>query len=277
MELTGANSKVTHRRYYEWFLSYHNQAHKAGHTSEEGISTNLWPSPSTADLLQGGTNRIQTIKDYYHRLTSSNDTSFSQRWGTTLNNTHPAFAVHSKLSRRFPVSVFNFHAQRNIVQAFYCQLMRGDIPPAPNACRGAGDHHALRRNPSHDRHDYDILAVAALDRGLLNPGRYNVVDARKWVVDHARSFHRKKMEEDARRYALPLVCMDDGQLKELLALSLLYEDLMLDDGTEGGWAETHRREHVEGFKKAVGQDRFCSVDVDKALKKHYWRDFFINF
>jgi hypothetical protein len=69
--------------------------------------------------------------------------------------------------------------------------------------------------------DYQLIAVDAVDRGLLEQSKFN----RTQVVQNIEQYHKEKLESRP----LPLECMDQVSLETFLAESMRLERELVPD------------------------------------------------
>jgi hypothetical protein len=111
--------------------------------------------------------------------------------------------------------------------------------------------------------DYQLIAVDAHDRGLLDESKIN----RRQVVGTIEEYHKKKLKSRP----LPLECMDQVSLKAFLAESMRIEREFVPD-----FAATHEKQHRTNFWKAAAKNKFCSVNTTAVLMDHDWLSFFAS-
>jgi hypothetical protein len=163
------------------------------------------------------------------------------------------------------VKVFNYHLDKdNLVGSFYCHMM----PEATTACAARTDMGTQAHLNSAVNLNYNILAVAAYEQGLIQteiPG-----NLRKQIAGAAQ--HRQeKMLNKSGTMDFPMVCMSEVQLQQLLEMSLKFEqDVVPDWANEPGREDEHRA----AFQSYVDKKKFCNIDANEVLKDEEWQSFF---
>jgi hypothetical protein len=89
--------------------------------------------------------------------------------------------------------------------------------------------------------DYQLIAVEAVDRGLLDQSKFN----RPQVVKILGQHHKKKLESRP----LPLECMDQVSLEVFLAESMRLERELVPD-----FYAAHEEQHRKSFWKAAAKN-----------------------
>jgi hypothetical protein len=262
---------VAYRRLYEWLPSLYNQRRKYQRNDN-------WPSdgfgsppvvPFDLDDRAGFSKMVEQIE------------SLQQ---------HPAETVLYNYQKYFPsVSILDFHnvtssndhaesTDQALLQYFLCSV----ITSAPQTCDAASQQRIKgpKTNPSFNL-DYDLLALTAYRQKLLpkNANRRATTQAmERWVQLKMRQHHQQQEgsghentgPNDHYALLMPQQCLSSDKLSRLEALSTTVEQKLFP------WTEARKREHDEGFRKAVGKGKFCSVNATEALKLAVWHDFFQN-
>ena len=117
-----------------------------------------------------------------------------------------------------------------------------------------------RHNPSRNI-NYDILAVAAHEKGLL--ANQTISRAKVAILSEENLFKKLSTTVDH----LPMQCPNTTQLKLFLQKSLHYEKLLYP-------GQTDFQEHETNFFEAVKKNKFCNFDVDKMVEDEVVHTFF---
>ena len=143
------------------------------------------------------------------------------------------------------------------------------LPNAPNACLQSQQDDAKRKQELHKNTEeslfYDAIATEAARRQWFDTSLFE----RHVVHTALRDFFEVKLQGDPIR-DIPLVCPNRTELDILLERSLVKEQQILSPLI----AQSMRQAHMAGFQKAVEQNKFCWIDVEKAMENPIWRRFF---
>jgi len=254
---------VTYRRYFEWFVSFYQQAHIYGNIEEE--ITEAWPN--SEDQKKRYNNRIPTIAEYHELLKHDETSIFARRWGHKHGEMHPSQSQYKRFHNHFPqIEYFIYHSfdeeeeNSNIVGRFYCEMLN-----ATNSCETRNRIGLPSQVHKYNLLNADMLAVAAYDKGLLDTSWEG--NTRREVVQAIQRQKENRFVKAASDFRL--ICMTDGQMRELRQMSLDFEKEIFPE-----WTELQTKEHEDLFQKYAEAKRFCSIDVDKTLKMESWSDFF---
>jgi len=253
---------VTYRRYFEWWVSFYVQAFK--YDQEEEQLTQDWPSKPLSEVHDVRyNNHVKPHHEYFEIMKTDETSIFMRRWGIKHGEMHPTEAQKNRFEPHFPnIKVFNYHLDGdNLVGSFYCNM----LPGAKSACEARTRLGTKAHFNSAVNHNYDILAVAAYEQGLIqkeHPG-----NTRKQMAAAAQ--HRQEKMLNLEGIDFPMICMSESQLEELLQMSLKFERQILPE-----WAAQHEEEHRAAFKRYVDKKKFCTIDADQVLKDDEWRSFF---
>jgi len=259
---------VAYRRYFEWFVSFYEQAFKYGIVEEE--ITSYWPPP--VDDHRRYNNRVKTIAEYHELLKIDPTSIMMRRWGVKHGELHPMEAQRRRFQPHFknPINILNIHdvdtSTSNLVADFYKLLN------ATKSYRYRQKEGLTKRfNDASDESllFYDILAMEASDQGILDVSQGSNMD-RKEVSKAVRSRYRQLMEADSKKNEFPLICMSKVQLEELKEMSLRMEAEVMPKQ----WASKNRENHLRDFETYVNKKYFCSIDAKKALKQPGWIPYF---
>jgi hypothetical protein len=156
------------------------------------------------------------------------------------------------------VRIMNIHLENiNVTSNFLCEI----LPNAPNTCQASLNQTKQQSSNPSISMDYQLIAVDAYDRGLLDPSKFN----RTQVVRKLEQHHKKKLESRP----LPLECMDQVSLEAFLAESMRLERELVPD-----FYAAHKEQHRKNFWDAAGKNKFCSVNTTAVLIDPGWLEFF---
>jgi hypothetical protein len=150
------------------------------------------------------------------------------------------------------------HDTMTAISIFLCEV----VPNATKSCKASLNHKLEKSNPSIPM-DYQLIAVDAVDRGLLDKSKIN----RRQVVGTIEQYHKEKLKSRP----LPLECMDQVSLEAVLAESMRFEREFVPD-----FAATHEEQHRTNFWKAAAKNKFCSVNTTAVLMDPDWLSFFAS-
>jgi hypothetical protein len=159
---------------------------------------------------------------------------------------------------RDQVRIMNIHLESmKVTSNFLCEI----LPNAPNTCQASlNQTEEKNANPSKSL-DYQLIAVDAVDRGLLEQSKFN----RTRVVQYLEQYHKEKLESRP----LPLECMDQVSLEALLAESMRLERELVPD-----FYAAHEEQHRKNFWNAAAKNKFCSVNTTAVLIDPDWLSLF---
>jgi hypothetical protein len=166
------------------------------------------------------------------------------------------------ISPHLPVRLMNVHDPLSVRSTFLCRV----LPYAPNACRASQmddtEHGEVHKNTEKSLY-YDAIATEAANRGWFDKDLFD----RHRVGLELQEYFENERKGDPKQ--LPLICPNTTQLMLLLERSLIKEQQIL--STEV--ATRTRDEHIRGFWEAASKNKFCWIDVDKALEDPHWELF----
>ena len=255
---------VSYRRYFEWFRSWYYQKNR------EGVRISpTWEE--NANKTEG----TPIFPEYFRRMKLKNAEklyrrSFSNYWHKPFGEVHPTQFLVGKFSKTFSdVVVFNIHEEpENIVANFYCNIM----PNARQACEYRRKHGIAKENHNSAQVlDYDMLAIAAKEKGLLaTVGENSPLE--RWQVSSAVK-QRQEIELKKSVVNLPQQCLSKEEEKWYLKVSLQFEREILPE-----WSATARSEaeHRAKFDFALKKSQFCNVDTNAVLNDTEWHEFFTH-
>lgn len=160
---------------------------------------------------------------------------------------------------------------------FLCNVM----PEAKSSCND--DTNVSRENitesssssssspASHITLRYDMLAVQAMEQGLLNHTNMNRTSVREAVQLHCESKGWTKLDD------FPLDCMTQDELEGMLNDSLKYGEYMKPHLFNHHKQEFDIESEIRSeFVKFQNDNMFCSVNARRTLEEVHWQRFFRN-
>jgi hypothetical protein len=266
---------VAYRPFYDWLPSKYNSLIKPNRSPV----ARAWPGLSYVDPRQPDVPFVGApiaSLDFEALADPTNNSSFANMLhDVMLYQQHPAQMVRDNYRRYFTnvdivplhqIDVLQQGAGDPLLNLLFCQhVLRR---PTPHSCQAVKDKQigsADRTNPSKEL-DYDMLAVAAYERGLFQFDERRPSTKRGMVTEAIR-----KQQEDVHLKTSkdwPQICFPESTMQTIEALSLKLEKRLFMDS----WTEDMAREHHLGFerKKSV----YCHVDTDKVLATKMWQQFF---
>ena len=243
---------LVHRRHYERSLSRFN-AHNTPHKHGDGAYTYkeeymLWPS-------EGG-ETVGTILREFSRLFEATRTTpqYLRLWGN-----------HSS-----EVVVLNFHEMQgssNREDDFTTHFLRGLFPPlVGDALSRMKDSKFVSRPNLSKNVDYDRLAVAAYEKGLLVNQHIPRSEVARLTEEHLL----KNLATTKDR--LPRRCLNETELQHFLMISLALESEVYPN-----LSKESARQHESDYREAAQQKKFCDLDTGKLLEDHAVQEFFTVF
>jgi hypothetical protein len=250
---------VTYRQFWSWLPSFKNQfeknIHKVALSSFERKSSD--PLPWLLDR-----SRTTSSPEFYKAMTSVKNRKeirvASVMSGKYLPYTDNIMDLYRELGDQ--VRIMNIHIENmKVTSNFFCEI----LPNAPNTCHDPL-HQTNRQsfNPSIPM-DYQLIAVDAVDRGLLGQSKFN----RSQVVTILEQHHKGMLESRP----LPLECMDQASLEAFLAESMRLERELVPD-----FYAAHEEQHRKSFWNAAAQNKFCSVNTTAVLIDPDWLSIFVQ-
>ena len=264
---------IIYRRYYEWMQSLWNEGNKPHSNiifdpnSPYKKKFEKWPS-------EGG-KTCKTFLDYITRKrkkNSRNDLSSTEYQKLAeVENIHVVEYLRRLWSNHSSeVLILNMHEMQHNDDGedLTTRLLREVLPPlAGNTFKRAKvSGFTGRPNPSRN-FDYDRLAVKAHERGLL---ANQTTTARFKIAEMAEKYLLRKLNTTMDK--LPLVCLNETHLQNLLQKSLQYENQMYPNQSEES-----ARHHELVFFEAVERKQFCNFDTDKLIEDHAVQSFFTEY
>ena len=141
---------------------------------------------------------------------------------------------------------------------FFCTLLQDAKDACANRIKFAA-RKDFRKNVAIPP-DYDQIATAAADRGLVNTVRRQRLTVTKEIAKYM-SLNGTEVTD------LPRVCPTKENIEKLYNISLSQEMKLFPERSPN-W------EVKALFDEAIKQKKLCSVDVDKVLEDEEWRKFF---
>jgi hypothetical protein len=240
---------VAYRRFHEWIISAKNQAERP---SSRQLRRNRWTQQSG----------LPTLPHYPYIEEVINGSRQMPMWYT------------DNVVRRYEeagfdsndVVVWNLHANdySNIVESFFCDVLTGAVKTCAESQRLRAKD-IPRANPSMPL-EYDMLAVAAAEQGLVN---LTFVRANVAIVAQVQQEHF--LGKTARDFAMK--CLPRHELEPLLQTAIQYESELL---PEFHSSKLGRVALKASFELAVQDKKYCSVDTETVLQDPAWQAFFQN-
>ena len=239
---------LAYRRYFEWVPSYYMQQYKI--KGPYGKRTINWPS-------QGGV-IIPSFVEFWNQMHHHTElegleprhNQWDEETGLPI---HKTLKIKSRLeAQSISVTIMNYHSG-DVTETFFCSA----LPHAHRTCQKIKNRNAIRKNKSTDIFDYDIIAVAAKEAGLL---RDDV--GRSSSRAHIKRFlvtTNQTVERD-----LPLKCLEKS--KESLLRQISYE-------AEEQLMPSLLSSFNTSFAAAIEKHKFCNVDATILLQNKTWRSF----
>ena len=238
---------VVYRRYYEWLLSMYNEKYKPLRRRSR-----YQERPGSHHGIA-----MRTFVDYYRRSLQYEGFGGYQLQAERAN-LHPTEWLRQLWTRYFShVIIVNMHQAGETMGT---NFMRQVLPGTEDAIKYMQQHKApYKANPSVCL-DYDILAVAAYQQGLVTRKL-----KRRQVSFAVEKRYKKLKSTHNRTFALPMVCLLQHEKDAILNRSLAFEHSMLHDNGD-------TEQHTLAFAEA--QTKFCNVDTKEVLASKAWQKFF---
>jgi hypothetical protein len=242
---------IVYRRYWEWLLSMYNEKYKPLPRRQK---YQKWPD-------EGGI-AVRTFPDYYRRLNNKGQGIGGYQLAAEREDVHPAEYLKRLFGKHFgEVVLFNMHRQEeggDLSRNFIGQI----FPETRDVLQKQRDHPTGRPNPSMNL-DYDLLAVAAREHGLLK----NNASLQRREVARAVAVLLQKLPPNA----TALECLTAQEEAALLNRSLFLEHHLFPNQSD---AEAALQQHRSEFAKASQLVKFCNVDTAQAMEDASWQQFF---
>jgi hypothetical protein len=256
---------IVYRRYYEWLHSMWNEWNKP---FVNGNGDDLKYKPTYQNWPSEGGKRCSTFLSYYmERIVDKQPGSKKDDYLNIAeaNQVHPAEYLRGLWrNHSSEVQVLNLremNAPSEDGGDTISRFLRSTVTPlaAKTYIRSKDSGFAGRRNPSRNS-DYDMLAVAAHENGLLA----NITIPRAKVA----VFLEENLMKTLNTTALPLKCPNEELLKRFLQKSLHYEEMLYPSQSD-----SEVKEHEIAFYEAVKKKKFCNLDVDALMEDERFRAF----
>ena len=252
---------IVYRRYYEWLHSMWNSRNKP---FVNGNGDDVKYLPTHRNWPSEGGKRCSTFLSYYMEG-SNRDTRDIYLDIAETSQVHPAEYLRGLwCNHSSEVQVLNLremNAPSEDGEDTISRFLRSTVTPlaAKTYIRSKDSGFAGRRNPSRNS-DYDMLAVAAHENGLLA----NITIPRAKVA----VFLEENLMKTLNTTALPLKCPNEELLKRFLQKSLHYEEMLYPSQSD-----SEVKEHEIAFYEAVKKKKFCNLDVDALMEDERFRAF----
>ena len=253
---------VSYRQLWSWLPSSKNQ-----HEKGEGSRTRWSHLPKSTDPLPWLLDHTRPTPsvEYYKAMTSPENRKKIRvtmkpnavGFGVKLPYTDAVLQAYEDFGDQR--TILNIHEDMDVVSNFVCNALDG----ATSACEASFHREEGRSNPSVDM-SYDLLAHEAADRGIIDATKWK---KRSFLVEEIQKYHKKELGLSP----LPMECMDQKDLEALLKESLRMEQILVPEFAAN---TTHVEQHKQMFWSAVAKNKFCSLDVNAALKDPTWLKFF---
>ena len=249
---------IVYRRYYEWLHSRWNEWNRPFVTSN---GDHLKYRPTHQNWPSEGGKRCSTFLSYYmEKIVDKQPGSKKDDYLdiAEANQVHPAEYLRGLWrNHSSEVQVLNLremNAPSEDGEDTISRFLRSTVTPlaAKTYIRSKDSVFAGRRNPSRNS-DYDMLAVAAHENGLL---ANKTIPRAKVAV-----FLEENLVKTLNTTALPLKCPNEELLKRFLQKSLHYEEMLYPSQPD-----SEVKEHEIAFYEAVKKNKFCNLDVDALME-----------
>ena len=241
---------LVYRRYFEWLPSYYNQQHKI--KGPYGNLLRRWSSeggvviPPFTEYWDQALNNTST-KAW---LTSPTDNKWDIQTGMPIHN---ILKIKSRLeAQSISVTVMNFHSG-DVMENFFCSA----LPHSNRTCQQIKNCITVTKNKTTKKFDYDIIATAAQEAGLLRDG-VDRSSAIAWIKKFLERTNQT-VERD-----LPLKCPEKS--KENLLRQISYE-------AEEQLMPSLLPSFNASFAAAIEKHKFCNVDTKILVQNETWRSF----
>lgn len=232
----------TYRRFFEWTVSFYGQLYR------HGIGWMDW------DTVPEGTK--SSLVDYFtlDRLEDLDRIHYTPN------------VVDFYSSAGIPTHIINFHAQEDIVNEFFCL----DEVQAPTVCEATKAAAKKEADETHSNKgssiEFDRIAMAAVQEGLLDPSTILRPDARAAIETYFEDTLGLKETE------LPKTCLPPPVVQMLRDYSLTVEEQLLPDyfaSPEGSHALLESFDHYR-------YSFFCTVNTTQILASPELQTFLQN-
>jgi hypothetical protein len=246
---------IVYRRYFEWVVSMHNEKYKPLQRRER---YQKWPDEKHGEAMR-------TFPDYYRRVLQGQGIGGYQL-AAEKNNLHAVEYLKNVFEKRFEdIRIFNMH-QAPQGGPLVTRFMYDILPEAASNKRVQkkleNNNAPMRTNPSICL-DYDLLAVAAHEKGLLSS------HLKRSQVARAVSIALSKVSSNYTA-SLPRECLTPEEEAVMLDRSLTFEQRLFPEES----SSEATQQHQSAFAKASSNLSFCNIDADAVLKNNAWQKFF---
>merc|ERR1712029_54614 len=156
------------------------------------------------------------------------------------------------------VNVITFHDEDGL-KSFYCDVLR-----AEKACQ---QESGRLHNSKSTKSSYNSLVVPKYVEMAMGQGESDGQSSKEYFYKLGERYKERMESRNLSEVDLPKQCLSQAETSMLLKVSLEYELMLLPDKyhDEG---EAEMRQH---FATLIGNDVFCSVDVDRMLDGQKWQ------
>jgi len=260
---------VTYRYYFDWYGSLYNEMWKP---MEFNLFPDVWPGEVTLGSFHDSplnmTGRHILPFDTEDRGNISMYFRYHQK-----DDAHPAQTVLTRFMKFFAhshyvVDMTNMSSSSSPSSALLQDFLCNAVPNAQVSC----SYSRLGKFPMSNESrasfpiNYDLLALAANDRGMVNATKFSRKEVRKKI----QTFHETRVDGMRRRQGytdFPLTCLDEKRLDDLMSYSFRFDKNFFG-------ANSSRHQHQFEVLRATKKAKFCSVRTDIVLQDAMWQNFF---
>lgn len=251
---------ITYRPLYSWLPSKYNSV-----TKKQGALRRDWPSRTQVEVVTGQYSKPFALED------RGGFTEFVRKIEATQQ--HPAQICLHNFGLHFDnVSILALDrlpeyppGVDSTLSYLFCSVAR-----APNACKAIRSKFFginVANNPSVNYYNYDLLATAAYDSGILGATKLSRTQVRDSIQ------FQQELVLNRSVYDFPMKCLSEDTLNKLERMSLNSEKSLF----KGSWTQRDVDAHHAGFSKTASlQQSYCWIDANRTLSDESWRSFFAS-
>ena len=234
---------VSYRRFFEWLPSYYYQEQ----------TTQSFESPVP-------------FVDWYQRRLGPPDgkeqSNYKRRWGAHIGEMHPTRVLIRKFETHFDnIVIHNMHEEpKHLVNNFYEKIL--GLKEISQQRRKLPEDSLVSNNIGYLN---EFLLAYAGKKHNLYPDSVTRFKANR--VAHSMLSSQNKTASNS----LPMKCISSKHREQLLEASLRFEEDLFPEYFS---SKNGKEDHVQKFAKAVERNKFCSLDVESAIKSKTALDFF---
>jgi hypothetical protein len=175
------------------------------------------------------------------------------------------------VKKYLPVTIMNMHSEnQSVLTTFLCDSM----PSAKHCCSASREKDrnkdiAERKANEAQTLYYDMLAIAAFQRGLIQTG--DQIPRRHDVVLAAKYHQESQLKKSYRDF--PLECPEQKDLDIFLEKSLMIEKRLLPEFYNSPAGEAS---HKKQFQQAIMENNYCHINTNLVLADTGWKQFFMH-